>query len=277
MTRGAKLEVRFESIEDYNREYNNNLSNGGVFIATPEPPPLRSRVEFDIYPPGRDEPLTLTGEVVHVVAPDQQIPGMEPGAALHIMEFDDKLDEEFKKFLERGEDAASEGETAEESADEETSDEDDSEIQKTVDSFRGLNQENLFMSIRQLPRPEKMKLAKRGPKNIINLLIQEGDKQIMRFVVQNPRLGIAEVLNILKSPQTSMEIIQSIAKNSGWMQSDEVRYNVVTNPRTPLPVALNQLKALNTKDLAKIAKSGHVKAQLKSNALKLLMLRRGST
>jgi hypothetical protein len=40
---------------------------------------------------------------------------------------------------------------------------------------------------------------------------------------------------------------------------------------------MNQLKGLNIKDLAKIAKSRHSKMQLKSNALKLLELRRSGS
>jgi hypothetical protein len=290
MTDRPALELRFSTTEEFEKEYKDNLSKGGVFIETDSQPPLRSKVDLNLYPPGRDEPVTLPCEVVHVVEAGQQIPGMQPGVALQILDFDEGLDQKLQGLLAEEEQIPEEmeappeepapegaaGQTEEGSEDEEyeESEEDEESFQRTISSFKGLDQQNLFMSLRRLPRHEKIRLAKRGPKNIIGLLIQEGDKQIMRFVIQNPRLGIPEVLAILKSPQTSLEIIQAIGKNSGWMQSDEVKYQLVINPRTPLPLALNHLKGLNQKDLAKIAKSRHVKMQLKSSALKLLELRR---
>ncbi len=296
MTEGTRLQLRFATKEEFEREYNENLSKGGVFIATSEPPPLRAKVEFDIFAPEREEPLTLMGEVVHVIGADQQVPGMEPGVALQIMNYDDELDQRLKGLVseepaetgeagavpEESEDLPEEVEAGpedsgepEETYQESTEEEEEASVQRTIQAFHGLDLDNLFLSVRRLPRTEKIKLAKRGPKKVLNILIQEADKQILRFVVQNPRLGVPEVLAILKNPQTSLEIIQSIGKNSGFMQSDEVKYHLVTNPKTPLPMALNHLKALNQKDLAKIAKSRHVKMQLKSNALKLLELRRG--
>jgi uncharacterized protein (TIGR02266 family) len=283
MTELPTLEIRFSSLEEFEKEYRENLSKGGIFIATEEPPPLRARVEFNLYPPDQETPILLAGEVVHIISPDQSGPGMNPGVALQILNYDENLDQELKNFLAEQEspkgleDLPDEEDRKEEPAaeeSEESEEKEDAEVERTVKNFEGLNPENLFISLRGLPRNEKIKLAKRGPKKILNLLIQEGDKQIMRFVIQNPRLGIPEVLSILKSPHTSMELIQTIGKNSGWMQSDEVRYHLVINPKTPLPLALNQLKGLNIKDLAKLAKSSHVKAQIKSSALKLLMLRR---
>ncbi|GEM_PF-890428 len=295
MTEGPSLEIRFSSLEEFEKEYRENLSKGGVFIATQEPPPFRSRVEIKLYPPDQETPIMLATEVVHIISPDQAVPGMDPGVALQILNYDENLDRVLKGFLAEKEspkgledqkdmdgpkdleDLPDEDADKDSSTEESDEMQEKSEVDETVKKFQGLNPDNLFVSLRRLPRNEKIKLAKRGPKKILNLLIQEGDKQIMRFIIQNPRLGVPEVLGILKSPTTSMEIIQAIGKNSGWMQSDEVRYNLVVNPKTPLPLALNQIKGLNTKDLAKLAKSSHVKTQIKSNALKLLMLRRSGS
>jgi uncharacterized protein (TIGR02266 family) len=256
MSEGARLELRFSTKEEFEKEYNENLSKGGIFIATPDPPPLRSRVEFTIFAPDREIPITLTGEVVHVIGSDQQIPGMEPGVALQILNYNKEMDQRLRNLFlgdsapeqaesagpagtasEKAEEAepggeasegleaspeqaGPEGEAPEEPEPAQDSEAEEAEVEKTVQGFKGLNPENLFMSLRRLPRNEKIKLAKLGPKKVLNLLIQEGDKQIMRFVVQNPRLGIPEVLAILKNPLTSMEIIQAIGKNSGFMQSD---------------------------------------------------------
>ncbi len=62
----AKLVVRFASANAFLQQYAENLSSGGIFIATPNPAPVKSKLELELHLPKTDEILKLQGEVMHV-------------------------------------------------------------------------------------------------------------------------------------------------------------------------------------------------------------------
>jgi len=262
------FELRFASREELAREYDENLRNLGAFLPTEQPLPLHTPIQLHLILPGRETPIELKGTVVHVATPEQPLPGLPPGMAIQLQPLGPEISEALAPAPAGGEGEAAEAPAAEEPATPEG---------KGGEGITIGDSANLFQSVRSASLPEKIKLAKQGTKAVLNVLIQEGDKQIMRFVLQNPRLGAAEISQILKNPTVTMETIQTIAKNATWMQNDQIRNMVVLNPKTPMPLALQLLPGLNLKDLSKIAKSSNVKAQLKSKALKLLMERRSSS
>jgi hypothetical protein len=256
---GTRFELQFDSREEFAREYEANLKNLGIFMPSEQPLPLHAQIQLGLIFPGVNRPIELLGIVVFVATAEQPLPGLPPGMAVQLQ----ALPPECGELA-----AAATGEAGSEAAA-------GAEAEDKGGAGIGVGDGvNIFQAVRTAALAEKIKLAKQGTRQVLNVLIQEGDKQIMKFVIQNPRLGGAEVLMILKNPGTSLELIQAIAKNSSWMQNDEVRYQMVICPKTPLPLSLQLLNGLNPKDLAKIAKSSNVKNQLKSNALKLLMQRR---
>jgi len=266
------FELRFISLEELAREYEENLRNLGAFLPTEQPLPLHTPISLHLILPGRETPLELKGTVVHVATPEQPLPGLPPGMAIQLEPMGPEVAEALAPAAAGGGDEAAEALAAEEPAGEEPA---TPEGKPGEGITIGIGDSaNLFQAVRSASLTEKIKLAKLGTKAVLNVLIQEGDKQIMRFVLQNPRLGITEIAQILKNPTVTMESIQAIAKNSTWMQNDQIRNMVVLNPKTPMPLALQLLPGLNLKDLSKIAKSSNVKAQLKSKALKLLIERR---
>lgn len=76
-----------------------NISKGGLFVATSDPPPLRSRVDVHIdAPAGR---VTLSAEVVHILdASAAQALGMEPGVGLQFLGLDDKMTKVIERYVE---------------------------------------------------------------------------------------------------------------------------------------------------------------------------------
>jgi len=298
---GTRFELKFESRDEFAREYEANLKNLGIFLPSEQPLPLHARIQLGLTVPGVNRPIELIGTVVYVATAEQPLPGLPPGMALQLQALPPecgelaadarvgapaplKPAEEAPAPLKPAEEAPAPLKPAEEapaplkSAEaEEAGSEEAAGAEEEAKGGGGIgvgDGVNIFQAVRSASLPEKIKLAKQGARQVLNVLIQEGDKQIMKFVIQNPRLGAAEVLMILKNPGTSLELIQAIAKNSGWMGNDEVRYQMVICPRAPLPLCLHLLGGLNPKDLSKIAKSSSVKNQLKSHALKLLMQRR---
>jgi hypothetical protein len=285
-----KLERRFSSWEEFSQEFSANLKNFGLFLPGPRPVQLRQKVTVDLYLPGERSPIPTRAEVVAV---------FPAGVALHLEE-----GPEWMKAVEgkmpatssepapapaaeaEPEPAAGEGEgaaaeeavSAKEKAElaaldsEPVSDEKVQEIEKKI-TLKGMDMGNLYQAIRKLSKIEKIQLAKRGNRKALSILIQQGDRLLFRFLIQNPHMTMAEVLQLFKHPMITTEIITELARNPSWSQNEELRYQMVMHPKTPLPTALTLLNALNQRQLAALAKSQSIRAQIKSNALKLLLKR----
>lgn len=62
----AKLGVTFRSGSDVARTWTQDISKGGVFVATPNPPPIGTQVDLDLELPGGEE-LRIAATVVRLV------------------------------------------------------------------------------------------------------------------------------------------------------------------------------------------------------------------
>jgi len=72
------LLVCFESAEAFREEYESNLANGGVFVATDEPFELREAVSVQLQLDWSGERASLRGEIVHLVPPEIAAAGGTP-------------------------------------------------------------------------------------------------------------------------------------------------------------------------------------------------------
>jgi len=272
-----KLIRRFASQEEFKQEFEANLKNFGLFIPGEFQLELRQKVQVEIWLPDAEQAFPAKAEVVavfpsgialHLEEPPDWLRKLEekisatrtePVEALPAQE---ELSEEDKKELEQVEEIA-------------VSEEDVEKIEKKI-AVAESDMSNLYQAIRKLSKIEKIQLAKRGNRKALSILIQQGDRMLFRFLIQNPHLSASEVLQLFKHPALTTENIQELARNPVWAQNEEIRYQMVIHPKTPLPTALSLLNGVNQKQLAAIAKSQHIRAQLKSNALKLLLKRQSS-
>ncbi|MCA9503866.1 MAG: PilZ domain-containing protein [Spirochaetaceae bacterium] len=81
------VQVRFDSPESLRAEFEKNISNRGVFVATERSFEARQAIEVDVileYVSENAPAVTLAGEVVHVVAPGMEGSGMLPGVAVQL-------------------------------------------------------------------------------------------------------------------------------------------------------------------------------------------------
>jgi type IV pilus assembly protein PilZ len=65
----AVIRVHYRKHEDFILDYARDISQGGLFISTPEPLPPGEAVELHVDLPGRDEPLCLPGRVKRALLP----------------------------------------------------------------------------------------------------------------------------------------------------------------------------------------------------------------
>ena len=129
---------------------------------------------------------------------------------------------------------------------------------------------SLWAEILTMGVPEKIKLALRGNKAARALLINDANKVIRRLVLQNPRITDGEIAGLARNKGTDEEMIRMIGLRSDWMRFYAVRQGLVTNPRTPLPMAIKLLPTLSQRDIAALARSRNVSSTIASQARRII-------
>ena len=127
--------------------------------------------------------------------------------------------------------------------------------------------------LRAMPRPQKLILAGKADRATRVLLMRDVDPQVLFYVCKNPRITLDEILEITRLGTLSGAVADLIATSAQWVQSEQVRLNLVQNPKTPTPTALKLLPGLNIRHLQTMAKSWNVRPQIKQAALKLVIER----
>jgi type IV pilus assembly protein PilZ len=77
--RPIELKVEYKRLNTFFADYTKNISRGGTFIKTTRPLPIGTEFLFKLFVPGRDQPLTIHGEVQRIVGTEDDI---EPGMAI---------------------------------------------------------------------------------------------------------------------------------------------------------------------------------------------------
>ena len=81
--RPIELKVEYKRLNTFFADYTKNISRGGTFIKTRRPLPVGTEFLFKLFVPGRDEPLTISGEVQRIVADaDASEVGEDQGMAI---------------------------------------------------------------------------------------------------------------------------------------------------------------------------------------------------
>ena len=88
----ARFAVRFANVQDFVLEYAANISAGGVFVHTENPPPLKSVVQVEMELPGSGAAVPARGMVVHRVTKEEAAQrGTVPGVGVQFMDADDEF------------------------------------------------------------------------------------------------------------------------------------------------------------------------------------------
>lgn len=100
--RHQTLKMRFDSQAALRAEFEKNISNRGIFVATEAELEIRQIVEVEIslaYATSGVEPVVLRGEVVHRVSPEMVRGGGRAGVAVQFEESVAELKERFEPLL----------------------------------------------------------------------------------------------------------------------------------------------------------------------------------
>jgi uncharacterized protein (TIGR02266 family) len=97
----AKLGVRYSTARDFLVAYSENISRGGIFVATPQPPEVGTQVELWIKLPDADQPVRTQAVVMQRTTPEEaQATGRRVGAGLQFTTSDDSFRERLDRCIE---------------------------------------------------------------------------------------------------------------------------------------------------------------------------------
>lgn len=97
----TRLQVGWGTPREFLVAYSENISRGGIFVATPNPPELREVIELLLELPDGEGPAKTEAEVVHRVTPDQaKARGRIAGAGLQFVGADDAFRQRLDRCME---------------------------------------------------------------------------------------------------------------------------------------------------------------------------------
>lgn len=230
---GDHFLLEFENEEELKREYDNNISAGGLYFQTASQAPEFTPLQLTLKLTGSGQ-ITIAATVVRAM-----------GEALAVS-------------LET--DAEIIWSTLTARATEENPSAPRAEV-------------NAWDKVRNLSRVEKLLLAPKADRSERQVLIQDNDAQVIFSLLKNPRITTEEVIRIARSPMLSSIAAELISKTTIWASNSEIRAALVHNARTPTPLALKLLPTLPEPDIRQIAKSSAVSQALKQAALRIVINR----
>ncbi len=131
-------------------------------------------------------------------------------------------------------------------------------------------QTDIRTMIADMGTAEKIKMAMLGDGVCRSLLVTDTNRLVQQAVMNNPRLQESEVENFAKNTNVAEFILRTIADNKAWMRSYAIKYNLVTNPKTPQDVSLKWMRYINKNDLRVLSKSKNVPQLISVTARKRL-------
>jgi hypothetical protein len=135
-------------------------------------------------------------------------------------------------------------------------------------------EKSLLLRVQSMGVAERLKLALHGNREARVLLIRDPNRMVRRFVIRNPRLTDEEVIAVAKNRTADDELLRIIADGREWTKNYQVRVGLVTNPKTPLVVALRFLGSLLERDVRLLAKSKNVSATIATQAKRMVAQRK---
>ena len=148
-------------------------------------------------------------------------------------------------------------------------------VDESRENYTEEQRQNLHQKISGMSTPEKFRLAIFANREVRSILIHDPKKIISLAVLKNRKINEGEVLQYAQRKDLSDGVISAIAKDHKWHRHYPIKFAVATNPKTPIPAALNLLPQLHERDLKTLSRDKNVAAVLRRKAHELCAPKNG--
>ncbi len=138
------------------------------------------------------------------------------------------------------------------------------ELELTDDEF-----EAIHIKIQNMSISEKIKSAVKGGKAYRKILINSQNKLICTAVIKNPRISEGEIEVATQNRNVHQDVLRLIALNQEWVKKYHIKFNMLSNPKTPLEISMRYLPFLRFSDLVLLSKNRNIPSALVSAAKRL--------
>ncbi len=120
----------------------------------------------------------------------------------------------------------------------------------------------LEQRIRLMTISQKIRTATLGTSATRALLVRDKNRLVAQAVIRSPLLQENEAVSFAASRGVSEDVLRLIASNGELTKSHAIKFNLVSNPKTPMAQALRLLGHLRIDELRKLSKSKNVGGQI---------------
>ncbi len=128
----------------------------------------------------------------------------------------------------------------------------------------------LLNKINEMNFSERFKLAILGNREARSLLIRDHNKIISCSVLKNPRLTESEVLLFAQSKVVDEDVLRTIGETRKWVKQYQIKYCLVSNPKTPSHISLNFLRYIRDRDLRNIMNDKNIPGVVTTAAARVI-------
>jgi hypothetical protein len=128
---------------------------------------------------------------------------------------------------------------------------------------------SILQKIGRMGVGERIKLAVRGNREERMVLIRDRSKLVSLAVLESPKVNDAEMETFAAMKNVQETVLRSISTKRNYMKNYGVLRALVSNPKTPLDVALPLLAHLLVKDLRSLAINKNVNETVRKLGLKM--------
>jgi hypothetical protein len=113
-------------------------------------------------------------------------------------------------------------------------------------------------------------LARLATPALLPALLAATDRRVAESALLNPRLREEDLVAALRREDVTLALVEAAVGSPRWASSYAVRLALVLQPRTPLPLALHQIRSLVPRDLRRVADDSRLRPLIRAAALAVL-------
>jgi hypothetical protein len=124
----------------------------------------------------------------------------------------------------------------------------------------------LWVQLGSMTISQKIRRAMLGTSAERLMLVRDTNRLVASAAIRSPMMKDNEVVQVSASRSVSEDVLRVIAQSKEWTRNHQIKFNLVTNPRTPLTFAAQLLLHLRDHELRAIARSKNVTGAISAAA-----------
>ena len=110
-------------------------------------------------------------------------------------------------------------------------------------------------TLRDLRVGDRITLARMATPTVLPLLVVDEDSRVIEAALLNPRLREEDLLTAVSREDVPRALLEASVSSPRWTESYALKLALVLQKRTPLSVALHQIRSLVPRDLKRVAEA----------------------